>query len=63
MTALITEQDPENKDFKKWPLCPKCKVKLGPRVHRPLLFKTLLGFLPLKRYYCYQCKQKKYVWN
>jgi len=49
--------------LRKMPLCPKCEVELGYRVRRGFIFKNLLSWLPLKRYYCYKCKQKHYLWH
>jgi len=47
----------------KLPDCPKCKAEFGYRVRRALVFKTIFNWLPLKRYYCYRCKNKRYVWR
>ncbi|MBS1502263.1 MAG: hypothetical protein JST32_09400 [Bacteroidetes bacterium] len=33
------------------------------RVKRGFLFKKILSWLPVRRYYCYKCKRKHYVWN
>lgn len=42
--------------------CPRCKTAHTlERVHRPYWVKTLLFFLPLKRYACYRCKRKFYL--
>ncbi len=35
--------------------CPKCKCDAVRRVPRPVLVKSLLGFLPLRRYQCLSC--------
>jgi hypothetical protein len=43
--------------------CPKCaKGYLSDRVPRGFIVKQLLWFLPLKRYICYSCCRKSYVW-
>lgn len=44
------------------PACRKCKNKLDQRVPRGYLFKTLLFWLPVKRYLCFKCNKKMYVW-
>lgn len=46
---------------KKIHLCPKCKSQLDDRIPRSFFVKTLLFFLPLKRYMCYRCQRKTYV--
>lgn len=46
---------------KKVPLCPKCKNQLDNRIPRGFFVKTVLFFLPLKRYVCYRCQRKRYV--
>ncbi|MBB6109928.1 hypothetical protein SAMN05421821_105350 [Mucilaginibacter lappiensis] len=46
---------------KKLPLCPKCKAQLDDRVPRGFFVKTILFFLPLKRYICYRCQRKTYI--
>lgn len=44
--------------------CPRCDAAwLHDRVPRPWWVKTFLFFLPLKRYTCYRCKKKTYVWE
>jgi hypothetical protein len=44
--------------------CPKCKHGvLDERVPRGFLVKYLLGFLPLRRYICYACFKKSYMWH
>lgn len=43
--------------------CIKCsKGELDSRMHRPVLFKFFLGWLPLKRYQCSKCKRRVYIW-
>ena len=54
-TASIVSQG------KKLPLCPKCKTQFDDRVPRSYFVKTLLFFLPLKRYICYRCQRKRYI--
>ncbi len=63
MESTIDNQNTENKIVGKGPLCPKCKVELAHRVKRGFLFKRILSWLPVKRYYCYKCKRKHYVWG
>lgn len=45
------------------PLCRKCKTKLEQRVPRGYLFKSILFWLPVKRYLCFKCNKKVYVWG
>jgi transposase-like protein len=42
--------------------CPKCKTgHLEERVRRPVIVKTLLFWLPIKRYRCFDCDRKSYI--
>ncbi len=44
--------------------CPFCRRgQLTDRVPRAFLVKTILFFLPLKRYKCYNCGRKPYVFE
>lgn len=44
--------------------CPKCKKGyLDTRVRRGRLVKTFLFWLPLKRYVCYACNSKTYIYE
>jgi hypothetical protein len=44
--------------------CPKCKTgTLYERVPRAWWVKAFLFFLPLKRYKCYKCGRKPYLWE
>jgi hypothetical protein len=43
--------------------CPKCNIPLQWRLHRPSIVKSLLPFLPLKRYECLKCLNKYYVYS
>ncbi|MFB9843197.1 hypothetical protein [Mucilaginibacter ginsenosidivorans] len=63
METLLNVPDLAEKARDKMPLCPKCKVELGYRVRRGFVFKQLLNWLPVKRYYCYKCKRRHYIWN
>lgn len=44
-------------------LCPKCKTPFDARLHRNFFVKTFLFWLPLRRYACYTCNRKYYVWR
>jgi len=44
-------------------VCPICKSELRDRVSRSSFVKTFLFWLPLKRFSCYKCRRKKYVWS
>jgi len=52
-----------NKEKKKYPVCPRCKTEMDSRVSRGMLVKSLLFFLPLKRYKCFGCGRKTYAMN
>jgi hypothetical protein len=44
--------------------CPKCKHGvLEDRVPRGFFVKYLLAPLPLRRYICYSCFKKSYIWH
>jgi len=61
---MLIANDPNAKEkLNKKRVCPKCKGELDTRVSRGLFVKTLLFWLPVKRYICYKCRRKKYVWN
>jgi hypothetical protein len=47
--------------LKKELVCRKCKQPYSYRVGRGWLVKTLLFFLPLRRYFCARCDRKRYV--
>jgi hypothetical protein len=44
------------------PICRRCKAELHRR-HRTILVKTLLFWLPLKKYYCYGCLRYRWRWE
>lgn len=48
--------DPSQKEY----ICPRCNVELKHRVHRAVIVKALLFFLPVKRFKCYKCRKKYY---
>lgn len=48
---------------KKMHHCRRCKTPLEDRVPRGFIVKYFLGFLPLRRYICYRCFRKPYVWH
>ncbi len=43
--------------------CPKCKNFETYRVPRGFIFKTLMPWVAVKRYKCYKCFNKFYVFN
>ena len=61
MVIPINSTESFESQGKKLPLCPKCKNQLDDRVPRGYLVKTLLFFLPIKRYMCYRCQRKRYI--
>jgi hypothetical protein len=48
---------------KKYPLCVKCKTPLDGRVPRGSFVKKFLFWLPIKRYVCFTCNRKRYVFG
>lgn len=60
---LIPPQEDIKTVQKGRPLCPKCKTELDNRVPRGFFVKHILFFLPLKRYVCYKCQRKRYVFS
>jgi transposase-like protein len=61
MVIQINSNESIRTEHKKMPLCPRCKTELDSRVPRSFFVKTVLFFLPLKRYICYRCQRKRYV--
>jgi len=45
------------------PLCKKCKAPFDERIKRHRLVRLFLFFLPLRRYHCWSCNSKQYVWD
>ena len=43
--------------------CPQCHIKLIYRARRNFLVKLFLPWLPVKRYKCYACSKKYYVFK
>ena len=62
MVVSLKNSDGVIKDKKKVHNCPKCKLPLDNRVHRGFFVKNFLFWLPLRRYSCYKCNRKIYVW-
>jgi len=58
MVVPLTETKAEKKTYH----CPKCKSEVDNRIHRGIFVKNVLFWLPLRRYCCYGCKRKFYVW-
>lgn len=63
MAIALNDQEIGVRALKKLPLCPKCKVEVGYRVRRGFIFKNLLSWLPIKRYFCFKCQHKHYIWH
>ncbi len=61
MVVPINSHESVSAGPKKLPICPKCKIELDNRVPRGFFVKHLLFFLPTKRYICYRCQRKRYV--
>jgi hypothetical protein len=45
------------------PQCKHCKQAFDDRVKRAAWVKTFLFWLPVKRYVCYKCNKKTYVFG
>lgn len=62
--ALPLQGENDKQDIlKKYPVCPKCKKRMEDRVPRGSIVKTFLFWLPLKRYRCYNCGRKNYIFT
>lgn len=42
--------------------CRKCNTDFHYQVPRPTIMKLLLGFLPIRIYWCPKCTTNRYVW-
>ena len=63
MVLSLNKEDDLIKSDKKTYQCPKCKSEFDARVRRSSFVKIFLFWLPLRRYACYNCKRKFYVWS
>ncbi len=63
MTISLNPEDGPKAIVRKKAKCPSCKAELDDRVPRGFVAKKLLFFLPLKRYVCYRCQRKRYVFG
>jgi len=63
MVLSVNDGDQIKNRNKKIYACPKCKAERNFRVRRSYFVRTFLFWLPLKRYTCYNCKNKYYVFN
>jgi len=45
------------------PLCKKCNAPFDERIKRHRAVKFFFFFLPLKRYHCWSCNSRQYVWD
>jgi len=43
--------------------CPKCNQALSHRVHRANFIRTFVPWLPVRRYICYPCNKRYYVYH
>ncbi|WP_345331786.1 hypothetical protein [Mucilaginibacter defluvii] len=63
MEKQVTGTINESETSKKALFCPHCHNKLsGERVHRGFFVRNFLFWLPIKRYMCYKCSKKLYLW-
>ncbi len=60
MTPPLQDQA-QKKAAKPYPVCTKCKKKMDIRVTRGIIIKTLLFWLPIRRYKCSNCRSKRYI--
>lgn len=42
--------------------CRKCSAIFHYQIPRPFILKHILGFLPIRIYWCPKCKKNRYVW-
>ncbi len=63
MLVALSDDDPIKNDTKKINACPKCKTENNFRIRRSYFVKTFLFWLPIRRYACYSCKNKYYVFR
>jgi len=52
----------DKKPARKKRVCPRCKGEMDTRIPRGFVIKTFFPWLPVRRYMCYKCQRKKYVW-
>ncbi|RVT99835.1 hypothetical protein EOD41_15455 [Mucilaginibacter limnophilus] len=50
-------------EAKKSVVCPSCKGNMLSRIPRGFIVKTFLFWLPIKKYMCYKCQRKTYLWG
>jgi len=60
-TTPATEGNVGNE--KKTYMCRRCKTASISRRSRGFLVRTLLFWLPVRKYFCYNCKRQFYVWR
>lgn len=60
---VVSQQDKDTGQInsKNYPVCGKCNKRMDNRITRGALVKTLLFWLPLRRYKCNSCGRKRYV--
>jgi hypothetical protein len=63
MIATLGIDESADSEVKKIYYCKKCKQEFDHRLHRGLFVKTLLFWLPLRKYACYHCKRNYYVFR
>ena len=44
----------------KFPDCPKCTIEFSEKLHRNFFLKYILQWLPVRRFYCGNCKNSYY---
>jgi len=62
MVSSLNNDENLRKSTKRVYYCPRCKEETNSRVHRSFFVKNFLFWLPLRRYACYKCKRKFYIW-
>jgi transposase-like protein len=61
MTSALQDQTQKKKAVKSYPVCPKCKRKMDIRITRSIFVKIFLFWLPIRRYKCSNCGNKRHV--
>ncbi len=61
MQSTLTSQNNTSDTVKRAPQCWRCKSTLDHRVARGMLVRIFFFWLPMRRYFCYNCVRKRYV--
>jgi len=58
MVEKVEKEKSSSKKRSKLKACTKCHNNTGQRIHRSLLIRTLLFWLPVRSYQCKTCHEK-----